>query len=391
MSSHGPAWSDDAQARAAARTAVGCDFHSALVEDIRAAGGTLRAGRFTFRLAKEFGFCYGVDHALDLAYETRRRFPGRAIHLTGEIIHNPTVNERLDAMGFRFFNSPEEVGRGDIVLIPAFGAPVGQLQHLRDRGCFIVDTTCGSVVHVWKRVERYARDGFTTIIHGKYAHEETAATRSQTELIPGSKYLVLKDKHEADAVAAFIRGELDAADFRTRFAKVSSPGFNPETDLDHIGLANQTTMLASESLEIADLLRAAMADRWGEEEVPFRFRSFDTICSATQERQDAVHELLAEPPDLMLVVGGYNSSNTGHLAEIASEVCSAFHIDRPECLISPERIHHLPPFQKQEIETADWLPAGPITIGLTAGASTPNRVLGDCIERIIKIGTSPTN
>lgn len=385
---HGPAWSEDAQARAAARTAVGCDFQSPLVDDIRAAGGMFQTGRFTFRLAKEFGFCYGVDHALDLAYETRRRFPDRTIHLTGEIIHNPTVNGRLAGMGFRFFNDSREVGRNDIVLIPAFGAPVGQLQELRDRGCFIVDTTCGSVVHVWKRVERYARDGFTTVIHGKFTHEETAATRSQTELIPGSKSLVLRDLAEAEEVAEFIRGHRTSDAFLDRFAKVASPGFIPETDLAHIGLANQTTMLASESLEIADRLRAAIADRWGEEEVPFRFRSFDTICSATQERQDAVHELLADPPDLMLVIGGYNSSNTGHLAEIASEVCPSFHIDRPECLISADLIHHLPPFGKQEIETADWLPEGDVTIGLTAGASTPNRVLGDCIERVIRLESS---
>ncbi len=358
------------------------DFDSQLVQHIRAAGGTYRVGRLTFRLAQEFGFCYGVDHALDLAYETHARFPNRRIYLTGEIIHNPMVNEQLSKMGYCFLRPGDMVTADDIVLIPAFGAPTQELERLRKIGCLLVDTTCGSVVHVWKRVEKYAREGFTAIIHGKYDHEETEATRSRTTLYEGGRFLVIRDRSQAQDICDYIEGRGNRAAFLGKYAAVATPGFDPDRDLERIGLANQTTMLSSESLEIAEMLRQAMVHRYGLEELDVRFRSFDTICSATQERQDAILRLIEEALDLVIVVGGYNSSNTEHLCEIATERLPTYHINAPECLVSPREIRHKPAFSKQETTSWNWLPEGNITIGITAGASTPNRVVGDCIERI---------
>ncbi len=361
------------------------DFDSVLVQLIKAAGGTHRVGRLTFRLAQEFGFCYGVDHALDLAYETHVRFPGRRVYLTGEIIHNPTVNEQLTKMGYRFLRPGDEVTTDDIVLIPAFGAPTRELERLKSIGCLLVDTTCGSVVHVWKRVEKYAREGFTAIIHGKYDHEETEATRSRTTLYESGKFLVVRDRPQAQDVCDYIEGRGDRAAFLAKYAAVATPGFDPDRDLERVGLANQTTMLSSESLEIAEMIRQAMARRYGPEELKARFRSFDTICSATQERQDAILKLIEEPLDLAVVVGGYNSSNTEHLCEIAAERLPTYHINAPECLVSSREIRHKPAFSKQETTSRDWLPEGEVTIGITAGASTPNKVIGDCIERICRL------
>ncbi|MFQ3583118.1 4-hydroxy-3-methylbut-2-enyl diphosphate reductase [Chloracidobacterium validum] len=358
------------------------DFDSVLVQLIKAAGGTHQVGRLTFRLAQEFGFCYGVDHALDLAYETHVRFPDRRVYLTGEIIHNPTVNEQLAKMGYSFLRPGDDVTADDIVLIPAFGAPTHELERLKNVGCLLVDTTCGSVVHVWKRVEKYAREGFTAIIHGKYDHEETEATRSRTTLYEGGKFLVVRDRAQAQDVCDYIEGRGDRERFLAKYAAVATPGFDPDRDLERVGLANQTTMLSSESLEIADMVRRAMERRYGPDELKARFRSFDTICSATQERQDAILQLIEEPLDLVIVVGGYNSSNTEHLCEIASERLPTYHINAPECLVSATEIRHKPAFSKEEATTQNWLPAGNITIGITAGASTPNKVVGDCIERI---------
>ncbi|QUW01599.1 4-hydroxy-3-methylbut-2-enyl diphosphate reductase [Chloracidobacterium sp. MS 40/45] len=361
------------------------DFDSALVQRIKASGGTHRAGRLTFRLAQEFGFCYGVDHALDLAYETHVRFPDRRVYLTGEIIHNPTVNEQLARMGYCFLRPGDEVTAEDIVLIPAFGAPTHELERLKSIGCLLVDTTCGSVVHVWKRVEKYAREGFTAIIHGKYDHEETEATRSRTTLYPDGKFLVVRDRAQAQDVCDYILGRGHREAFLARYAAVATPGFDPDRDLQRVGLANQTTMLSSESLEIAEMIRRAIEQRYGPEEVKTRFRSFDTICSATQERQDAILKLIEEPLDLVIVVGGYNSSNTEHLCEIAAERLPTYHINAPECLVSARAIRHKPAFSKEETTSWDWLPEGPVTIGITAGASTPNKVVGDCIERIVAL------
>src|SRR5690348_5304518 len=290
------------------------NYHSALIEKIKSDGYLCRAGRLTVHLARQFGFCYGVDRAVDYAYQTRERFPDRRVFLTGEIIHNPHVNDKLRDMGIEFLdNAPraiDDLTANDVVILPAFGVTVAMLQRLDARGCTLIDTTCGSVLNVWKNVKRYAEGGYTSVIHGKVWHEETQATASQA-LQSGGHYLVVFDRTEAQVVCDFIRGKASSADFLARFTNAVSAGFDPDRDLQRIGLANQTTMLMSESLEIGEMLKAAMLARYGAPALTEHFQAFDTICSATQDRQDAVVALLAaQPVDLMLVIGGYNSSNT---------------------------------------------------------------------------------
>jgi 4-hydroxy-3-methylbut-2-enyl diphosphate reductase len=369
------------------------DYHSDLVAKIKANDYVWRDGRLAVHLAREFGFCYGVERAVDYAYQARKRFADRRVFLTGEIIHNPHVNEKLRESGIRFLSDPteqsESLGEGDVVILPAFGVTIAMMQALQTQGCTLVDTTCGSVLNVWKNVHRYAADGFTSIIHGKARHEETQATASQATRGPGGRYLVVLDREQAERVCDFIRHGGDAVAFLHAFQGCMSPAFDPMTDLSRVGLANQTTMLMSESLEIARMFEAAMRDRYGEAALSAHFRSFDTICSATQERQDAVVTLLSEQAlDLMLVVGGYNSSNTCNLARICNGEVPTYHIADPSCLMSASQVRHrpVPPegasAKVAEITRRDWLPNGPVTVGLTAGASTPNNIIGQVVERL---------
>lgn len=377
---------------------IAANYHSSLVDKIREDGYTATFGDLTFILAKEFGFCYGVDRAVDYAYETSHKFPDRRIFLVGEIIHNPHVNTRLQEMGIRFLHpSPDgkfdfsEVTPDDVVILPAFGATLADFKELNELGCILVDTTCGSVLNVWKRVDSYARDGFTALIHGKYQHEESRATASQVYKHEGGKYVVVRDMDEARLIMDFIEQNekaLSADELRRHFAEKASKGFDPETDLVKIGVANQTTMLATESLAIANEVGKSLARRYGEENLPHHFRSFDTICSATQERQDAVLEMMQDPPDIMIVIGGYNSSNTNHLAHLCRGYTRTYHIS-DSTRIDPEKgtISHKPVLDPEAPEEVveDWLPAGPISIGITAGASTPNNKIGEAIENIVKI------
>jgi len=372
------------------RPVLAASYHSKVVDRLKELGYSARAGDVRVKLAREFGFCYGVDRAVEYAYETREKFPDRRIFLSGEIIHNPEVNGRIEALGIRILpdhRSPEEryaaVEAADVVILPAFGVPVRELQHLRAKGCVLVDTTCGSVLNVWKNVHRYARDGFTSVIHGKHYHEETKATASQALTHPGGQYLCVRDLAEADVVCAFIRGDVAAADLLHRFREAASPGFDPGRDLQRIGLANQTTMLMTESLQIQERLRAALQDRWGEAELTERFRAFDTICSATQDRQDAVLKMLDEGGlDLMVVIGGYNSSNTQALARICAPRLPTFHISGAD-RIQGTAIRHRPVGSHEEVAASGWLPEGEVTVGLTAGASTPNNVVGEVVENIL--------
>jgi 4-hydroxy-3-methylbut-2-enyl diphosphate reductase len=330
-----------------------------------------------------------VDRAVDYAYETRVKFPDRRLFLVGEIIHNPHVNQKLRDMGVQFLVRGE-VGEfdfsvitpDDVVILPAFGVTIGDFERLRGIGCVLVDTTCGSVLNVWKRVESYARDGFTAIIHGKHWHEETKATASQVMKYPQGRYLVVFNMEEARLVCDFIEGRAGEAALRERFGKATSPGFDFERDLVRVGIANQTTMLSGESLAIAEEVGRSMVRRYGDP-ADEHFRSFDTICSATQERQDAVVALLEEPLDVMVVVGGYNSSNTCHLAALVhSRGVPVYHIEDADA-VDPVAgmIRHQPIGTKREVTTDSWMGAARV-VGITAGASTPNNKIGETVARI---------
>jgi 4-hydroxy-3-methylbut-2-enyl diphosphate reductase len=368
------------------------DYHSTLVDSVRAHDYEVTAGGLTVRLAREFGFCYGVDRAVDYAYETRRKFPDRRIYLVGEIIHNPHVNAKLSAMGIVIVEQDDEGGFDfsgitgqDVVILPAFGVTTADFERLRVAGAVLVDTTCGSVLNVWKRVDSYARDGFTALIHGKYFHEETKATASQVTRHAGGRYLVVRDMAEARMICDWIERSAGADALRERFAKAVSSDFDFTRDLERIGVANQTTMLSGESLAIAGEVRSAMVRRWGESGAAERFRSFDTICSATQDRQDAVLRMLELGVQAAVVIGGYNSSNTTHLAAMCAERVKTFHVEDSACLHAATRtIRHKPVGAHEEITESDWLSAGPLVVGVTAGASTPNNKVGEVIERIFQ-------
>ena len=375
------------------------DYSSAVVDAFRAGDYRLTAGPLSFRLAREFGFCYGVDRAVEYAYETRTKFPDKRLFLVGEIIHNPHVNAKLTAMGITILARQADggfdftpIGPEDVVILPAFGVTVQDFQRLRSLGAVLVDTTCGSVLNVWKRVEQYARDGYTALIHGKYFHEETRATASQVTRYPGGRYLVVFDMDEARLVCDFIEGKVGADALQARFAHAMSPEFDFGRDLERVGLANQTTMLSGESLAIAREVRASMARRHGEAGVAAHFRTFDTICSATQERQDAVLRLLEEPLDLMLVVGGYNSSNTTHLAALSRERgVRTYHIEDATSIdLETGGLRHQPMIKAaEEVVPAGWL-GGATRIGITAGASTPNHKIGETVLRLCAIaGVEP--
>ena len=384
--------------KAEVKPLIDSEYHSAIVERIRSRAYTDQFGDVSVRLAKDFGFCYGVDRAIDYAYETRHKFPDKRIYLVGEIIHNPHVNRRLEEMGIELLSPGDDgefhfghVTADDVVIIPAFGVTITDLKRLKAIGCVLVDTTCGSVLLVWKRVNSYARDGFTAVIHGKYKHEESRATASQVKLHDGGKYIIVRDMAEAERVGTYMTGGAGAMsrnEFLRHFADRSSDGFDPDRDLKSVGVANQTTMLATESLAIGARLREMMAEAFGEDHAEAHFRSFDTICSATQERQDAVLEMMDSPPDIMIVVGGYNSSNTNHLAHLCREYTTTYHIKDASCIdVDTGLIHHKAELDPGAPEIADsgWLPSGPVEIGITAGASTPNNKIGEAVARTLRI------
>jgi 4-hydroxy-3-methylbut-2-enyl diphosphate reductase len=376
------------------------DYTGHLVDLLKDREYTLTAGDVTIRLAKEFGFCYGVERAVEYAYQTRKKFPDRTIYLAGEIIHNPHVNSKLQGMGITFLmpekatSGTRDAGSGkidfsgvkpeDVVILPAFGVTIQDFELLRQIGCVMVDTTCGSVLNVWKRVESYARDGFTSLIHGKYYHEETRATASQAEKYEGGQYIIVRNMEEAGMVCDFLEGRLSASALVERFAHSVSPNFDPDRDLRRIGVANQTTMLARESLAIGELVGRSMAQARGADYAKENFRTFDTICSATQERQDAVVELLREPLDVMVVIGGYNSSNTMSLAALCAETVTTYHVeDADDIDPASGTIRHRPLGAKEDVESSDWLSrTDQVRVGVTAGASTPNNKIGEAVGRI---------
>ncbi len=371
------------------------EYESDLIKEIRQNGYRLQRGDVTIRLAQAFGFCWGVDKAVSMAYETRRQFPDRRLWITNEIIHNPLVNQHLKAMSIRFLDEDESgksvpkdfdrVGADDVVILPAFGASTQEMKLLEDKNCVIVDTTCPWVSAVWNRVLKYEKAQFTSIIHGKYHHEETVATASRAEC-----YLVVSNLTQAQEVSDYILNGGDRAAFLARYAPAASAGFDPDRDLMRVGIANQTTMLKGETEQIGKLFERTMMRKYGPDQLANHFMSHDTICDATQERQDAMFELVKEPLDLMIVIGGYNSSNTTHLQEIAVErALPSYHIDRAERLRTRSTIEHRDLHSESLVETHNWLPDGKITVGVTAGASTPDRVVAEVIARILALKADP--
>jgi 4-hydroxy-3-methylbut-2-enyl diphosphate reductase len=380
----------DVMERVSAEVAV--HFHSSIVEKLRDRGGKITVGNTTVLLAEQFGFCYGVERAIDLAYASRKVFPENRIFLIGEIIHNPDVNRHLREMDIvslpwqEMDASYDDLTEDDVVIVPAFGAPTIFMDKVEERGCYVVDTTCGDVMKVWRRVRGYAKDGFTSIIHGKSNHEETRATASRALGENGDgNYLVVLTLADVDYVCDFIRGGGDKAAFMARFQGEHSAGFDPEIHLRQIGVANQTTMLKSETEEIQRRLRKAVIDRDGNDTA---FQMFDTICGATQERQDALFEMLRKPMDLLLVVGGYNSSNTAHLVEIAEPELPTFFIRGASCIKSLEEIVHYD-LRHREERSSDYSRLfsedRPVTVGITAGASCPNNLIEETLVKIFEL------
>ena len=366
-------------------------YRSVVVERIRANGGVLAIGDTTVLLAKQFGFCYGVERAVDLAYAARKVFSDRRLFILGEIIHNPLVNEQIAAMGIKNLLGKgreaeiDELAADDIVIVPAFGTDLPTLKRIQERGCQLVDTTCGDVMSVWKRVRQNANENVTSIIHGKAEHEETKATASRALGLGPGHFLIVLTLADTDYVCDYIRHGGDKQEFLRHFPNAYSPGFDPDIHLTAVGVANQTTMLRGETEEVQRRIRAAIIDRDGPELGAKNFRFFDTICGATQERQDALKELLREKMDLLLVVGGYNSSNTSHLAEMGEAKLPTYFVGNASNLESKARISHYDLHEKRERITENWLPSGPSVIGITAGASCPNNLIEETILRVYQL------
>ncbi len=365
-------------------------YKSELIERLRQSGHELCAGRVTIRLAEKLGFCWGVDRAVAMVWDAIAEFPGRTIWLLNQIIHNPKVNEDFRAHGVRFVFGPfaepggfSRIQAGDVAVIPAFSAEVEHVQKLRELGCEIVDTTCPWVEKPHRRVKKNLDDGFTTVIHGVFGHDETRATCSLV-LAHGGHYLVLRTLEQADLLCNFLRGAAGEERLREQFQGTWSPGFDLDKHLKKIGMVNQTTMLATESREIARRLGEAMRARDGDPRTP-AFRDFDTICPATQDNQDAVIALTGKRlPDLFLVVGGYDSSNTANLLRAARARVGSFHVQSADSIGSRE-LRHRDPLTGSETRTIDWLPQGEVTVAISAGASTPDTELARVIERLVAV------
>ena len=367
-------------------------YRSTIVEKIRDHQGKLTIGNTTVLLAQSFGFCYGVERAIDLAYAARRVFPDQRIFLIGEIIHNPEVNDQLSGMGIvslpwqKLTDDYDQLTADDVVIVPAFGAPTEFMDVIANKGCYVIDTTCGDVMKVWRRVRTYVKEGMTSIIHGKAGHEETQATASRAMGDDGNgHYVVVLTLDDADFLCRYIREGGDPEAFYQRFEGALSSGFDPAVHLNRVGVANQTTMLKSETEEIQRRIRQAVIDR-DTEETNFKF--FDTICGATQERQDALFDMMKNPMDMLLVVGGYNSSNTTHLVEIAEKKLPTFFIRNADCLDSFEALTHYDLHRHAETRS-DYpdilLGDGPVTVGVTAGASCPANLIEHTILRIFSM------
>lgn len=373
--------------REAAEGVMTKEFTSDLVRELLDHAHTIVRGNVTLRLAKAYGFCWGVERAVAMAYETRRQYPDDRIWITNEIIHNPIVNQRMREMDIFFVEQDglvkdlSPIQSGDVVILPAFGATLEEMTYLDSLGVQIVDTTCPWVSKVWNTLDKHKRASCTSIIHGKWKHEETIATASFAD-----KYLVVLNLSEAQYVADYMLNGGNRTEFMDKFKNAMSSDFDPDTDLNAVGVANQTTMLKSETTAIGKMFEKTMMQKFGPAELGKHFVAYDTICDATQERQDAMYDLLRDnKPDIMLVIGGFNSSNTSHLQEIAEHAgVTSYWVDRPECVGPGNKIRYKSA-DGAEHTVENWLPTTPVSIGLTSGASTPDKVVEDVVERVFMI------
>ncbi len=350
-------------------------------------------GPLQIYLARHFGFCYGVENAIEIAFKTVEENPGKRIFLLSEMIHNPQVNADLQAHGIVFLQDTygkqlipfEEINADDIVLIPAFGTTLEIEEKLKRIGIQTekYNTTCPFVEKVWNRSEAIAKKDYTVIIHGKPKHEETRATFSHAA--SNAPSVIIKDMSEAKELAKYISGEKPATDFYTEFKGQYSEGFDVEKDLKRIGVVNQTTMLASDTQAIADLLKDVMIKKYQPKNTEERFADTrDTLCYATNDNQTAVSGMLETDADLAIVVGGYNSSNTSHLVELCEEKLPTYFINNDEKILSASEIHHYNFHTKEELVTLDYLPKkNPVKILLTSGASCPDALVEGVITKLI--------
>src|SRR6185437_7715462 len=346
-------------------------------------------------LARHFGFCYGVENAIEISFRTIEENPGKRIFLLSEMIHNPQVNADLQARGVQFLQDTkghqlvpfDELRSGDVVIIPAFGTTLEIEKRLREIGIHAekYNTTCPFVEKVWNRSSQIAGKQYTIVVHGKPGHEETRATFSHAAA--ETPTVVVKDMAETVKLAAYIRGEVPVERFSTEFKGQYSDGFDAGRDLQRIGVVNQTTMLASDTQAIADFLRQGMIARYGAAEIDAHFADTrDTLCYATLDNQNAIFGLLEAPADVAIVVGGYNSSNTSHLVELCEEKLPTYFISSDEKILSPGEILHYNFHTRQELHTTGWLPRtdGPVRILVSSGASCPDALVEAVISKIAK-------
>lgn len=378
--------------RSSVEKAMEDQFKSPLVDELKSNNYVIEKDGVKVYLAKDFGFCWGVERSIALAYEAVQHFPGKTVHITNELIHNPEVNDKLHEMNVQFIEKLGEnkkdfskVGDGDVVILPAFGASFEEMSLLNSKNVDVVDTTCPWVSKVWNTVDQHQRKGLTSVIHGKYGHEETVATTSFAE-----DYICVKDYKEAEMVADYIVNGGNKEEFLKYFGKAISEGFDPDTMLDKVGLANQTTMYKKETRAIGQLMQKAMIKKFGPVEAKDHYLEFDTICDATQERQDAIHELVENASslelDFILVVGGWDSSNTAHLLEIPQKAgIRSFHINKSDCIGADNTITHR--LMSGEIVTEKFLDdientEKKVIMGVTSGASTPDKAVQDSLSSI---------
>ncbi len=350
-------------------------------------------GPVRFLIPRHFGFCYGVENAIDIAYRTVEQHPGKNIYLLSEMIHNPTVNKNLEKRGIRFLFETDGTERiplssltpDDIVIVPAFGTTLEMQKKLEEQGVnpYQYDTTCPFVVKVWNRGRQLGKKGYSLVIHGKHQHEETRATFSHSA--QQAPCVVVLNPEEAQVLADILLEKRPLSDFDHYFGEKSTEGFHPLEDLKHFGVINQTTMLASETRQVMEILKGAVEKKYGASDAEMHFAdTSDTLCYATNENQSATYALLKERADMALVVGGYNSSNTMHLVELLEERFPTYHIRDASEITSPREIHHYNQWKKEMQQTRSWIPkaAEPITIALTSGASCPDALVDEVLLKL---------